>query len=79
MRKQQLELGLLQNFVKRSVSYYASQQLQIVLLNHTDYYELADFYTQIEAIESWEDSIDDILAAFEKQHRRKLLYSVSFY
>lgn len=34
---------------------------------------------EIEAIESWEDSIDDILAAFEKQHRRKLLYSVSFY
>ncbi|GMN53396.1 hypothetical protein TIFTF001_022538 [Ficus carica] len=34
---------------------------------------------EIEAIESWEESIDDILAAFEKQHRRKLLYSVSFY
>lgn len=37
------------------------------------------FYVQIEAVESWEDSIDDIVAAFEKQHRRKLLYSVSFY
>ncbi|XP_010104762.2 RNA polymerase II subunit A C-terminal domain phosphatase SSU72 [Morus notabilis] len=34
---------------------------------------------EIEATESWEDSIDDILTAFEKQHRRKLLYSVSFY
>ncbi|XP_043698900.1 RNA polymerase II subunit A C-terminal domain phosphatase SSU72-like [Telopea speciosissima] len=34
---------------------------------------------QLEGTESWEDSIDDIVAAFEKQHRRKLLYSISFY
>ncbi|XP_042478693.1 RNA polymerase II subunit A C-terminal domain phosphatase SSU72 isoform X2 [Macadamia integrifolia] len=34
---------------------------------------------QLEAVEFWEDSIDDIVAAFEKQHRRKLLYSISFY
>lgn len=37
------------------------------------------FCVQIEAVESWEESIDDIVSTFEKQHRRKLLYSVSFY
>lgn len=36
-------------------------------------------YTQIEAAEPWEDSIDDIVADFENKHRRKLLYSISFY
>ena len=36
-------------------------------------------YVQIEATESWEDSIDDVLSGFEKQHRRKLLYSISYY
>ena len=34
---------------------------------------------QLEATEFWEDSIDEIVAAFERQHRRKLLYSISFY
>ncbi|KAG5535819.1 hypothetical protein RHGRI_023549 [Rhododendron griersonianum] len=34
---------------------------------------------EIEATEFWEDSIDEIVANFEKQHRRKLLYSISFY
>ncbi|EEF46774.1 RNA polymerase II subunit A C-terminal domain phosphatase SSU72 [Ricinus communis] len=34
---------------------------------------------EIEAAESWEDSIDEIITAFETKHRRKLLYSVSFY
>lgn len=38
-----------------------------------------DLCEQIEAAESWEDSIDDILASFENKHRRKLLYSISFY
>ncbi|KAE8009167.1 hypothetical protein FH972_005619 [Carpinus fangiana] len=38
-----------------------------------------DLCQQIEVAESWEDSIDDIVADFEKQHRRKLLYSISFY
>lgn len=38
-----------------------------------------DLCQEIEASESWEDSIDDIVAAFEKQNRRKLLYSISFY
>ncbi|KAK6925665.1 RNA polymerase II subunit A [Dillenia turbinata] len=34
---------------------------------------------ELEAIESWEDSIDEILAAFERQKGRALLYSVCFY
>ncbi|XP_068646413.1 uncharacterized protein [Aristolochia californica] len=34
---------------------------------------------ELEATDSWEDNIDDIVTAFEKQHRRKLLYSISFY
>ncbi|XWS66279.1 hypothetical protein CRYUN_Cryun05aG0185800 [Craigia yunnanensis] len=38
-----------------------------------------DLCEQIEAAESWEDSVDDILASFETKHRRKLLYSISFY
>ncbi|KAK9278784.1 hypothetical protein L1049_028362 [Liquidambar formosana] len=38
-----------------------------------------DLCQELEATESWEDSIDEIVAAFEKQHRRKLVYSISFY
>ncbi|XP_015887864.1 uncharacterized protein LOC107422871 [Ziziphus jujuba] len=38
-----------------------------------------DLCLEIEAADSWEESIDDILTAFEKQNRRKLLYSISFY
>ncbi|KAG2667752.1 hypothetical protein I3843_15G126700 [Carya illinoinensis] len=38
-----------------------------------------DLCQEIEVSESWEDSIDDIVANFEKQQRRKLLYSISFY
>ncbi|OAP15630.1 hypothetical protein AXX17_AT1G68100 [Arabidopsis thaliana] len=34
---------------------------------------------EIEGNETWEDTIDDIVAGFEKQHRRKLVYSISFY
>lgn len=34
---------------------------------------------EIERAESWEDTIDDIVIAFEKHQRRKLLYSISFY
>lgn len=37
------------------------------------------FCAQIEVAESWEESIDEIVAGFENKHRRKLLYSVSFY
>ncbi|KAF3785016.1 RNA polymerase II subunit A C-terminal domain phosphatase [Nymphaea thermarum] len=38
-----------------------------------------DLCQELEAVDSWEDKIDDILAAFERQHRRKLLYSIAFY
>ncbi|GLU12841.1 hypothetical protein SLE2022_294990 [Rubroshorea leprosula] len=38
-----------------------------------------DLCQDIEAAESWEESIDDIIIAFENKHRRKLLYSISFY
>ncbi|KAL0535753.1 hypothetical protein IC582_030095 [Cucumis melo] len=38
-----------------------------------------DLCQEIERTESWEDSIDDIVITFEKQLRRKLLYSISFY
>ncbi|OMO57621.1 RNA polymerase II subunit A [Corchorus capsularis] len=38
-----------------------------------------DLCEQIETVESWEDSIDDVIASFENKHRRKLLYSISFY
>ncbi|GAU39394.1 protein-serine/threonine phosphatase [Trifolium repens] len=38
-----------------------------------------DLCQEIEAVESWEESIDDLIAGFEKQHRRKLLYNISFY
>ncbi|KAA8542872.1 hypothetical protein F0562_024024 [Nyssa sinensis] len=34
---------------------------------------------ELEATEYWEDSIDEIVTNFERQHRRKLLYSISFY
>ncbi|CAI9113210.1 OLC1v1013781C1 [Oldenlandia corymbosa var. corymbosa] len=33
----------------------------------------------LEAAESWEESVDDIISNFERHHRRKLLYSVSYY
>ncbi|GLT55881.1 hypothetical protein SLA2020_289660 [Shorea laevis] len=38
-----------------------------------------DLCQDIEAAESWEESVDDIIVAFESKHRRKLLYSISFY
>ncbi|CAD5195958.1 uncharacterized protein LOC135583094 [Musa acuminata AAA Group] len=34
---------------------------------------------EIESADCWEDAIDDIVAAFERQHKRKLLYTISFY
>ncbi|KAM3319485.1 RNA polymerase II subunit A C-terminal domain phosphatase SSU72 isoform X1 [Capsicum chacoense] len=34
---------------------------------------------ELEATENWEETIDDIINNFEKQHRRKLLYNISFY
>ncbi|KAE8713869.1 RNA polymerase II subunit A C-terminal domain phosphatase SSU72 [Hibiscus syriacus] len=38
-----------------------------------------DLCEQIEAVESWEDSVDDIMISFENKHHRKLMYSISFY
>ncbi|XP_008781458.1 RNA polymerase II subunit A C-terminal domain phosphatase SSU72 [Phoenix dactylifera] len=38
-----------------------------------------DLCQELEAVDCWEDAIDDIVAAFEKQHKRKLVYSISFY
>ncbi|KAK9086671.1 hypothetical protein Syun_029065 [Stephania yunnanensis] len=38
-----------------------------------------DICQELEATDSWEDTIDDIVASFERQHRRKLIYSLSFY
>ncbi|VFQ93956.1 unnamed protein product [Cuscuta campestris] len=34
---------------------------------------------EIEAVESWEDAIDNIINNFERKNRRKLLYSISYY
>lgn len=34
---------------------------------------------ELEATENWVDNIDDIMTNFERQHRRKLVYSISFY
>ncbi|KAF5734050.1 putative Protein SSU72 [Tripterygium wilfordii] len=34
---------------------------------------------EVEAAESWEDSIDEIVTNFENKHRRKVLYNISFY
>lgn len=34
---------------------------------------------ELEATDSWEDNIDNIITSFERQHRRKLYYSISFY
>ncbi|KAM1452505.1 hypothetical protein ACFX2I_039462 [Malus domestica] len=38
-----------------------------------------DLCQEIEAAESWEEAIDDIVSGFEKQQRQKLMYSISFY
>ncbi|KAL8130119.1 hypothetical protein V2J09_019274 [Rumex salicifolius] len=34
---------------------------------------------ELEATESWVDSIEDIVSAFERQQHRKIMYSISFY
>lgn len=37
-------------------------------------------FFQLEAVAGdWEEIIDDLIAAFEKQHKRKLTYYISFY
>lgn len=34
---------------------------------------------QLEMADTWEDEIDEIISRFEKQHRRRLIYSIRFY
>lgn len=34
---------------------------------------------ELEATESWEENIDEIISGFERHHRRKIFYSISFY
>jgi RNA polymerase II subunit A C-terminal domain phosphatase SSU72 len=37
-------------------------------------------FFQLEGVhDDWEEIIDDLIAAFEKQHKRKLTYYISFY
>lgn len=39
-----------------------------------------DLCQKLEGVdEDWEEIIDDLIVAFEKQHKRKLTYYVSFY
>ncbi|PIA44803.1 hypothetical protein AQUCO_01700418v1 [Aquilegia coerulea] len=38
-----------------------------------------DLCQELEATDSWEDNIDNILSMFERQNRRKLVYNISFY
>ncbi|KAL6641821.1 hypothetical protein ACP70R_020002 [Stipagrostis hirtigluma subsp. patula] len=39
-----------------------------------------DLCQKLEGVDGdWEEIIDDLVAAFEKQHKRKLTYSISFY
>ncbi|CAL9131543.1 unnamed protein product [Musa textilis] len=38
-----------------------------------------DLCQDIESADCWEDAIDDIVVAFERQQKRKLLYTISFY
>jgi RNA polymerase II subunit A C-terminal domain phosphatase SSU72 len=38
------------------------------------------FLFQLEAIDGdWEEIIDDLINGFEKQHKRRLAYSIAFY
>ncbi|KAJ1264941.1 hypothetical protein BS78_08G039200 [Paspalum vaginatum] len=34
---------------------------------------------KLEAVGDWEEIIDDLITGFEKQHKRRLAYSISFY
>lgn len=54
----------------------------LLLVSHVKYlhYLIRMRYgMQIEETESWEDKIDEIIAAFERHHRRKIVYTISFY
>lgn len=34
---------------------------------------------ELEATESWEENIDEIISSFERHHRRKIFYTIAFY
>lgn len=54
-------------------------QLCLFLVNDK---ELIYFFSpfQLEAIDGdWEEIIDDLITGFEKQHKRRLAYSIAFY
>jgi len=36
-------------------------------------------WVQLELVDTWEDEIDDIIRLFEKQHKRRLIYTICFY
>lgn len=36
-------------------------------------------YTQLDACESWEDTIDAVLLEFEKVHKRRATYTICYY
>lgn len=38
-----------------------------------------DLCQEIDATDFWEDNIDEIIAAFERNHRRKIVYTISFF
>lgn len=38
-----------------------------------------DICQELETTESWEESVDEIISAFERHHRRKIFYTISFY
>ncbi|KAL5204183.1 hypothetical protein ABZP36_009054 [Zizania latifolia] len=38
-----------------------------------------DLCKRLEQVDAWEDSIDNMMVAFEKEHRRKIMYNISFY
>ncbi|KAH9533531.1 hypothetical protein CY35_18G057300 [Sphagnum magellanicum] len=38
-----------------------------------------DLCQRLELVDTWEDEIDDIIRLFEKQHKRRLIYTICFY
>lgn len=38
-----------------------------------------DLCQKLEMADAWEDEIDEIITRFEKQHRRRLMYTIRFY
>ncbi|XP_026422877.1 RNA polymerase II subunit A C-terminal domain phosphatase SSU72-like isoform X3 [Papaver somniferum] len=38
-----------------------------------------DLCQELEATDSWEEKVDDIISTFERQNRRKIVYNISIY